>query len=625
MRWLLHLIDLSAKQWRALIGVTVLVSLSTASALFEPWVYRAVIDDVAGVLTSDSLTFAERAFDDVKASLSRAPASLRRVFSAPLQRLEAPAKRQLEPREPPEAIATILVAALLLVVVRLFSEVCRVRGDNLAASVSSDLERGLITRTFRHVTRLPLGAFTSRPSAAVTRQVDQSDQVSPLFVAASKQIWPELFSLVAVLSILGSLNAGLALIALTAVPVYIVVTWRLTRALNLDIDRYYAQWDQISSHVQEAIAGMKTVQSHGAGEQEVKRLGGLMDDAYTTYLRRTRTENRYTLVQNLLVGVSKAGVLALGGIRALEHQLTPGDIVLFLAYVDRIYNPIETLTGLYVELQQNLASLRRAERLLAEPEAADAGRSPLSAGPGRVEFDHVRFGYTDRPVLDAVTFCVQPGEHVALVGPSGAGKTTIADLLAGLYVPQSGEIRLDGQSVGRVQAASVHEAVRSVAADGTLFRASVRENIRYGRFDATDHEVVIAAERAGLSAVIARLPEGIDTEIGEGGITLSVGERQRVLLARAFVARPRVLILDEATANLDYRTEASVKKALEELGRGHTTITVAHRRSMLIDVDRVIVIRDGRIEQQGSPAELIRSGGYFSDLIRAEGSSHESL
>jgi ATP-binding cassette, subfamily B, bacterial len=207
---------------------------------------------------------------------------------------------------------------------------------------------------------------------------------------------------------------------------------------------------------------------------------------------------------------------------------------------------------------------------------------------------------------------------VALIGPSGAGKTTIADLLAALYTPQSGEIRIDGQPVDGVEPASIHAAVRSVAADGTLFRASIRENIRYGRFDATDDDIAIAAEQAGLAALIARLADGLDTGVGEGGIALSVGERQRVLLARAFVATPRVLVLDEATANLDYRTEASVKKALAVLGRDHTTITVAHRRSMLIDVDRVIVLRDGRIEQQGVPGELLRTGGYFRDMMREE-------
>jgi ABC-type multidrug transport system fused ATPase/permease subunit len=440
--------------------------------------------------------------------------------------------------------------------------------------------------------------------------------VSPLFIAASKEIWPEMFNLVAMIAILGSMNGELALIALLGVPAYVFVTWQMTRALTTDLETYYQAWDRISSQIQTTVGGMKTVQSHGAGLEEVKRLSGIMAAGYGAYLRRTRTENRYTLGQNMIVAGSKAAVLALGGVRALQHQLTPGDVVLLLAYVDRLYTPVETLTSLFVGMQGNLTSLRRAERLLAEPEAAGRAQPPLKEGRGAVQFDAVHFAYDGREVIRGVTFCVRPGEHVALIGPSGAGKTTLADLLMGLQQPNAGCIRLDGEPLDRVDRGSVHLAVRAVASDETLFRESVRDNIRYGRFDATDEEIVAAAERAGLASLLKRLPQGLETEIGEGGITLSVGERQRILLARAFVARPRVLILDEATANLDFLTEASVKEALAILGQGRTMITIAHRRSMLTDVDRVIVIRDGAIEQEGSPEELLRSGGFYADMVR---------
>jgi len=227
----------------------------------------------------------------------------------------------------------------------------------------------------------------------------------------------------------------------------------------------------------------------------------------------------------------------------------------------------------------------------------------------------VSFRYGERPVLTDVSFRIAAGEHVGLIGPSGAGKTTIADLLAGLYAPRSGAIRIDGQSLDAVSPESLRSAVRSVSTDGTLFRASIRANIQYGRLDAGDAEIVEAAREAGLARLLTRLPDGLDTAVGEGGVALSAGERQRVLLARAFVARPRVLVLDEATANLDYRTEASVKKALMVLGRGRTTLVIAHRRSMLTDVDRVLVLKDGRVVQQGTPGELLHQAGYFHDMM----------
>jgi ATP-binding cassette, subfamily B, bacterial len=502
------------------------------------------------------------------------------------------------------------------VLVRLASEWFGLRGDVRATAEANDVERGFILRTFRHVTALPLSYFTLRSSQAVARQIDQADEISPIVMAISKEIWPDAFGLVVILGILVSVNWELALVSLVAVPVYGLVTWRMSRALDADIDRYYALWDNVSSRIQQAVAGIKTVEAHGAGEHEVSslsRVGGGVRHLLAT----NRLQRRYAFIQNGIIGASKASVLALGGIRALEHQLTPGDVVLFLAYLDRVYDPIERLTGLYTTLQQNLGSVRRAQRLLAEAPAAGTDLPPLAPGGGLIEFDRVGFAYDDRlAVLVDVSFRIQPGEHVALIGPSGAGKTTIADLLAGLYTPRTGTIRLDGQPLNRVSPASIRAAVRSVPADATLFRASIRENIRYGRLDASDPDIDEAAAAAGLLPLLSRLPEGLNTVIGEGGVALSAGERQRVLLGRAFVAKPRVLVLDEATANLDYRTEASVKDALAVLSRGRTTMVIAHRRSMLTDVDRVMVLRGGRIEQQGTPAELLRRPGYFHDMMR---------
>jgi ABC-type multidrug transport system fused ATPase/permease subunit len=615
------LFELFRPRLRAVLAVALLVSLSTPSSLFEPWIYRAIIDDIAGVFVApDPLDYADRTIEDVRRSLRHLPGSFGRMFSAPLRKFAGAKeeRRELRSRTPQQAIATVLVGALLLVLVRVFSEWCGLRGDIRATTEASAVERAFILRTFRHVMKLPLSYFSARASQAVARQVDQADQVAPLFTAVSKEIWPDVFSLAVILVLLISVNWELALISMLAVPVYGLVTWRMGRALDANVDRYYALWDEVSSRIQQATAGIKTVQVHGADEYEVSELSRVSGSAYDTYLRRTTLQDRYAFIQNVIIGLSKAGVLALGGVRALEHQLTPGDVVLFVAYLDRVYDPIERLTGLYTTFQQNLGSVRRAQRLLAEPPAAGTDLPPLAPGGGLVEFDRVSFGYDDRRVvLRDISFRIEPGEHVALIGPSGAGKTTIADLLAGLYTARIGDIRLDGHALNRVSPSSIHAAVRAVAADGTVFRAPIRENIRYGGVDATDSEIDEAARQAGLSSLISRLPDGLATEIGEGGVTLSAGERQRVLLARAFVAKPRVLVLDEATANLDYRTEASVKEALTVLGRGRTMLLIAHRRSMLTDVDRILVLRDGRIEQQGTPTELLGEPGYFHDMMHA--------
>jgi ABC-type multidrug transport system fused ATPase/permease subunit len=621
MRSLLAILALARGRLRAFFWVALMVSIGTAASLFEPWIYRAIVDDIAGVFVAPRpVAEAEAFFEHVGSSLGHFEKSSKRIFRAPLQRLQAQpgVKRRLAPRTPPQAVATVILGACLLLVTRLLSELFRIRGDNRSTRISNDLERGYILRTFHHVLRLPLGFFARRASGAVARQIDQSDHVAPVFTSLSQEFWPDFFRLAAILAIMSSLNLTLALITFIAVPVYALVTWHMARRLETQLERYYGLWDEVSSRIQQAVAGIKTVITHGAAAWEERQLDVASGHAFDTYLERARVLNRYTFVQESIVTFSKAAALLLGGIKALQHQLTPGDVVLFVAYLDQVYSPIENLTELYTSLQEHLSSLKRAERLLETPSAPGEDRPPFVPSGGAIDFENVVFGYTpNRRVLDGVTFHIRAGEHVGLVGPSGAGKTTIIDLLAGLYQPDSGAIRIDGQRLDDVAPSSVRAAVRSVAADGTLFRMTVAENIRYARQEASDAEVAGAARLAGLEPLLQRLPEGLATPIGERGVELSVGERQRVLLARAFLARPAVLLLDEATANLDFKTEEAVKEALETISKGRTTVVVAHRRSMLTDVERALVLRDGRIEQDGTPAELLAVDGYFRQMIRA--------
>jgi ABC-type multidrug transport system fused ATPase/permease subunit len=331
----------------------------------------------------------------------------------------------------------------------------------------------------------------------------------------------------------------------------------------------------VASRLQQAVAGIKTVRTHGTESHEEARLRAATGDAYASYLRRTRAQNQYAYLQDRVISVSKASVLGIGGLKALEHQLTPGDVVMFLAYLDRLFAPIESLTSLYTVLQQHVLGVRRAQRLLEEPVADSDALPALHVHDGNIRFDNVRFGYSiDRPVLEGVSFEVKGGQRTAIVGPSGAGKTTLTDLLVALYRPQAGEILIDGQKLSQVSLPSIRSAIRGVAADGAIFRMSIADNIRYGREDAPAEAIREAAELAGLTPVIARLPDGLDTVVGEQGVQLSLGERQRILLARAFIARPAILILDEATASLDFGTEATVKEALERLSKGRTTLVV---------------------------------------------------
>ena len=616
MHSFLEVLKLGRDRLRGFVLVAVLVSLGTGAALLEPWIYRAIIDDVAGVFVAEPTPVGELpALSDLPRTLPKSGQHIFREHRKAVPQPEAP--RRLKPKTVHEAAATLVIGVLILILARLLAELCRVAGNNRATVLANGVERSFILRTFAHVLRLPLTFFSGRASGAISRQIDQSDQVAPVFTAAAEEIWPDLFSLVAILVVLLLVNATLALIVVLAVPVYAAVTWRMTLRLETDMDEYYALWDEVSSDIQESVAGIKTIQTYDLADHERRRMEESTGKAYEAYLRRNRIQNRFAYFQEVVVTLSKAGVLLLGGWKALEHQLSPGDVVMFIAYLDHVFGPIENLTGLYSSLQQHVGAIRRAEKLLAEPAAPGADKARLERRGGRIEFEDVWFGYDpDRPVLKGVNLTVAAGEHVALVGPSGAGKTTLTDLLVGLYEPQRGEIRVDGQSVRDVSPDSLRAAIRGVSPEGMIFRLSIRENIRYGRLSASDVDVGEAARLAGLGKVLANLPEGIDTVIGERGVELSMGERQRVLLARAFIAGPEVLILDEATASLDFRTENAVKRALRAISRGRTTLLVAHRRSMLTEVDRVLVLRHGKIEEEGTPAALVAAGGYFHQMMQ---------
>jgi ATP-binding cassette, subfamily B, bacterial len=617
----LQILGLGRRRVGSFVVVALMVSFGTVATLCEPWIYRAIIDDIAGVFVPPRPVMkVESAVENAVRSVEHWSGALDRIFSVPMEPFDGTdaARRTLESKRPREAAATIILGAMLLVVIRLVAEGFKRLADNRATLLATELEQDFIIRTFTHVIHLPLGFFSKRASGSVARQIDQSDNVAPIFTAVAKELWPDLFRLLAILAIMLTVNYELALVATLTVVLYGAISWRLAGTIERDAERYYGLWDEVASRVQQAIAGIKTVRAHGTESYEAARVQDAAHEAYSTYRHRTRIENRYSYLQDCVISVSKACVLAVGGLKAIEHQLTPGDVVMFLAYLDRLFAPIEGLTGLYTTLQHHVVGVRRAHRLLEEPSGGDDGLPPLRVNGGHVRFENVCFAYnSNHPVLEDVSFELKAGQRTALIGPSGAGKTTVADLLVALHRPQRGEIFIDDQKLSRLSPPSIRSAVRTVATDGTIFRTSIRDNIRYGRADASDDAICEAARLAGLGPVIERLSDGLDTIVGEQGVELSLGERQRILVARAFVASPSILILDEATANLDFRTEASIKRALEVVSRDRTTLIVAHRRSMLTCVDRVLVLRDGRIEQDGTPADLMNQTGYFRDMMAA--------
>ncbi|HTI92817.1 MAG TPA: ABC transporter ATP-binding protein [Puia sp.] len=542
----------------------------------------------------------------------------------PVKKPEPHTSTHVAARSPQQALNTLLWAVTWLFVINLLATLLWRLAENTNTRLSCLIEQRFIQGTFAHVLSLPLSFFGKRSSAAIAKQIDQSEEVTGIVNGFSQQILPELISLAGILGIMFWQNVALTSVALIVIPFYILIAWRSAGKLESGLSNYYSRWEDVSARIQDGLTGIKTVKLSGAEEREVAGLQHVAGEAYQDYIKRTLLSNKYVFWETMLSHLSTALVLGYGGYLTLQNRLTPGDVVMFVAYLDRLYGPIDTLASLWVELQQNVASIARAFRLLDSGTEEKKGRE-LSIGEGRIVFHEVRFGYTpDREVLRGLSFTLEPGRSTALVGPSGAGKTTTVDLLLKLYEPGAGAISIDGQELMDLDAASIRRQIGVVSTDGAVFRGTLMDNIRYKRQSATEEEVLQAAMAAGLHATLQRLPEGLQTQVGESGMGLSVGERQRIQIARVLVAKPRILVLDEATANLDYSTEAEVKKTIDAIRATTTIIIIAHRYSMVRDADHVIVLTEGQVQEAGSPAQLLENGGWFSDwAASAEGETEE--
>lgn len=583
------LLQLARQHKRTFLVIALFSFLYTAADLIQPMIYRRAINDVTGLFVQPGAS-----------------------ISIPATTLE-------------QTLTTLIVSVTLLFFISVVGYFFSLRARLYGARVASEMESSLIVDTFGHVLRLPLTFFSHRASAGLAKRIDQSDQVSPIVSAFSQQIAPEAVRLVGICAIMLTQNWEMALVSTCMLPLYLWVARRSALRMQTNLSPYYELWENISAHIADAISAVKTVKLSGAEAREEERLSAESSHAYDVYLKRIATAQRYYITQSVLSNLSKSMVLGYGGWLVLRQKLTPGDVVMFVVYLDKLYGPVDSLNEIAVSMQNHTTSIQRAVALLDTPGAETPG-APLPTGEGAVEFRDVHFGYVPgREVLRGLNMKLQPGKITVLAGPSGAGKTTTADLLLKLYEPSSGEVLLDGHPLSATGPSAVRAAIGVVSADGAVFRGTLADNIRYKRPTATDAEALAAAIAAGLERALERLPDGLATEIGERGLGLSVGERQRLQIARILVDRPRLLVLDEATANLDYATEMELKLALTRLSPRPTMLVIAHRYTMMKDADYVYVIQEGRVTEHGTPAQLLGAGGWFAELAAQSGEREEPL
>jgi ATP-binding cassette subfamily B protein len=424
-------------------------------------------------------------------------------------------------------------------------------------------------------------------------------------------------TVVGVVVILLLVDWRLALIALAITPLLVAVAWRYSHVSHPVLKNVQQRIADMTTVAEEAIVGVNVVKAFAQEPALEDTFRERNESIFSQSLRAARQSALYLPLLSFLPLAAQGAVLLVGGHLVVNGDLNIGTFIAFNLYVLMLIFPLRML-GMWIgQIQRAAAAGERIFEVLDEPEDVREapGASPLPAGEGRIAFEHVTFGYDpERPVLDGVDLEVAPGSVVAVIGRTGAGKTTLTALVPRFYDPQAGRVLLDGVDVRDVQLASLRRSVGVVSQDPFLFSATVRENIAFGVPDATDEQIERAARSAQAHEFIERLPDGYQTVIGERGITLSGGQRQRIAIARALVVDPRVLVLDDATASVDATTEARIRLALREAMRGRTTLIIAHRLSTISLADEVVVLERGRIAARGTPDELRASSELYREI-----------
>jgi ATP-binding cassette, subfamily B, bacterial MsbA len=520
------------------------------------------------------------------------------------------------------AIAALLMAVLLLNAGATYVRVYQL--GYAGEAVVADLRRDL----FRHLLGLSVGFFETRRSGEITSRL--TSDIATIQSAVSTivvQLTSQAVSLVGGVVVLFIINPRLTLVMLAVLPAVIVAAAVFGRRLRKISTAFQDELAAANGRAEEAIAGIRVVQSFTAEEAEARQYAGAIGAAFASALRRARVRALFvpSVFSAFLLGIGL--VLWFGGRLALAGELPPGDLITFLLLTVTVAGSIGAFTGFYAQLQEAAGASRRVFEMLDATSDVRAPERPRELGTvrGEVAFEGVRFRYGDRGeawVLDGIDLRAHPGEVVALVGPSGAGKSTLVTLLPRFFDPIEGRITLDGVDLRDLEPEALRRHVGVVPQETLLFSGTIAENVRYGRPDAGDEEVVAAAVAANADAFVQEFPDGYRTLVGERGVKLSGGQRQRIAIARALLKDPRILVLDEATSSLDSESEALVQSALDRLMQGRTTFVIAHRLSTIVDADRILVIDRGRVVQSGRHAELLAEGGLYRALYETQFRDH---
>ncbi|TYQ16059.1 UNVERIFIED_CONTAM: ATP-binding cassette subfamily B protein [Acetivibrio alkalicellulosi] len=516
----------------------------------------------------------------------------------------------------------LMLLGVIMVIINVIAMICAKYRILLMANVSNRILLTIRQQLYNHIQKLSFNFFDNRPVGKIlARIIGDVNSLNDLFTNSVTNLIPDVIKILVVSIIMFSMNYKLALVSFAMLPVLIVSMffiqivsrrrWQIVRKKTSNLNAY--------SH--EDFSGIRVVQGFTGENKTSGTFWNLLKEQKIAFMRAVKMNDMFWPLVELSWGAGTVLVFWYG-LRLLNTgTITIGLLVAFTGYISMFWTPIMNISNFYNILVTNISGAERIFEIMdIEPDIKDCdGVAVMSQIKGDVEFKNVTFGYnSDQIVLKDVNFYIRAGETVALVGPTGAGKTTIINLISRFYETDEGEVLIDGQNVTKVTLESLRSQLGIMIQDTFLFSGTVKDNIKYGKLDASDEEIILAAKAVCAHDFIIKLPDGYDTNVNERGSRLSAGQRQLIAFARTLLANPRILILDEATASIDTHTERLVQKGIQNLLKGRTSFVIAHRLSTIQNASRIMVIDDSGIKEEGSHEELINKKGLYKELFMSQ-------